>query len=78
MKENTVNIKEELQKIKDKRKDPTFKGGYSYLEMNDFEVRHGLIRDYNFTKDDKFEIRIRNSDPDQTEALLEKIKEWLQ
>lgn len=50
---------------------------YTYFDTYGFEVRHGLIKDYNYTQDHKFELRVRHSDPEQIDALLDKIKEWL-
>jgi len=48
---------------------------YNYFKSNGFEVRQGYAKDYNYTEDHKFELRIRHSDPQQIEALLEEIKQ---
>ena len=50
---------------------------YNYINTYGFEIRQGLAKDYNYTADHKFELRIRHSDSEQIEALLDKIKEWM-
>lgn len=53
-----------------------------YLEINGFEIRIGKFYNYNPTiEPDKMEIRILykiNDDIENFDALVSKLKEWLQ
>lgn len=63
-----------LAKTKKIRSEPTRK----YIDIGPFEIRYGKFYNYNPTvQPDKMEIRITSTDFELTDALLEKIEEWL-
>ena len=52
---------------------------YQYEEVNGFKIRYGKFYDPNdYINGINFEIRILHEDPEQQEALLEKIRKLLQ
>lgn len=57
------------------RSEPTRK----YIDIGSFEIRYGKFYNYNPTvQPDKMEIRITSTDFELSDALLEKIIEWLE
>lgn len=60
----------------------TGKETYNYIKGHGFEIRQGRTTSSTYNairpEDHLFELRIRHENPEMIEALLDKIKEWLQ